>query len=154
VSVVQRSRECSLAAICNLNGLSQEAYEALSDKVRRKHGIMDGFTPFRTKFRWIAYGIRLCRQAGLRVPEGYIASLTWKTFPAGREPDLGGKGILSLSFFQRKQRKPNSRHAVAFAHGEILESDGRRYANWEAYLEALRDADPKVHRVRIDRIFR
>jgi len=154
MSIIQRHRECSLAAICNLNGLDQTAYETLSDRVRRKHGILDGFMPFKNRFRWIAYGIRLCKNQGLWVPPGYVASLTMKTFPAGRAPDLDGKGILTISFFKKKHSKPVSRHAIAFDNGELIESDGRRYASWEAYVAACRDSDRHVHRVRIDRIFR
>lgn len=154
MSIVQRHCECSLAAICNLNGLTQAAYEALSDKVRRKHGIMADKVNRAGKFRWIAYGIRICKAAGLLVPEGYIASLTFKV--AGRiklSPDLHGKGILTLSFFKKRHRKPSARHAVAFDNGEVVESDGRRYANWEAYVADLRE-HCGTHRVRIDRIFR
>lgn len=152
MSIIQRHCECSLAAICNLNGLDQAAYEALSDKVRRKHGIFHEKVG-RGKFRWIAYGIQTAKQAGLLVPEGYIASLTFKVCATGREPDLSGKGILTLSFFKKGHREPQSRHAVAFDNGEVVEGDGRRYASWEAYVADLRE-HCGTHRVRIDRIFR
>jgi hypothetical protein len=147
-SIVQRYRECSLAAICNLNGLTQEAYEALSDKVRAKHGVIDGLSPYRKRFKWIAYSIRIAKAASLHVPKGYHASRV-NAATAGRDPDLDGKGILTISFFKKKHRKPYGRHAVAFDSGAVIESDGRRYASWEAYLEAC-----DAHRIRIDRIFR
>jgi hypothetical protein len=131
--IKQRKNECSLAALCVLNGLSQADYEALSDLVAERYGL-GGYRALLTDA--VQYGIALVRKFGYTVPVDY-GQWAYQP-PASDDADeiFAGRGIAYVTLDGGDGK--DYAHVIAFKDGELIDSNERTYANWDAYAKHMR----------------
>ena len=130
--IQQRKNECTLAALCVLNSLSQADYEALSDLVAE--AFVNGYRQLRTDA--IEYGIALVRKFGYTVPVCYGQ---WAYQPPASdeaEEIFAGRGIAYVTLFADDGK--DYAHVIAFQDGELVDSNGKTYTNWDAYAKHMR----------------
>jgi hypothetical protein len=141
--IQQRKAECSLAVLCQLNGFTQQTYEMISNKLRN-----EGYTFVGKRKAAIARMMQLFKQLGKMVPAGFG---TWQTVPGDDQKPLQGKGVIYMSMFMPRKRKPTVFHVVCYEDGAIIDTYQQRHKNWAAYVVSLKALG--WGRVRIEAVY-
>jgi len=130
--IQQRTNECSLAALCVFNNLSQADYESISDLLHEREHIV-----FKATSRYINQsiqtGIEIARELGLNIPKDYG---TWTTSPMSSEYDFSGKGIVYILITVKRHRKSVG-HVVAYENNVFHDTNGRSFKGWQAYVDGM-----------------
>ena len=147
IPLIQRRNECSLAAICTLNGLLQKDYHVVSDFAREAGARYFGVTgPI---WKSIQIGVQVCRDLGLYVPESYPLHVS---NDRGKiTPDFSGKGIARIQFIPKRCRIPRT-HVCAFEDSRFADSDGLVYRDLDHLMASYKK---EGHRdIKVTQIFK
>jgi hypothetical protein len=121
--IQQRRNQCSIAALCVLNNMTQSEYDALADLIS---GQIEGYVRKPEYMGNARKAIEIAKSIGLQVPQDYLKWRHEELFPSSPGDELQGKGIAWVKI------APGT-HVLAYENGRLVDSNGKAFDSWEEY---------------------